>query len=135
MANFWLTSQPLAVALHIWVKQTAGGEAIPVTSGPDPDYEVDLSPDGTHIVFVSARGGGGIYIAPTLPGEPRLVVGGASGPLGFARVSPTGNKILYLTDNYKAFTVTVELIAKSVFLFPSAARLNFLTLHLRVIAA
>jgi DNA-binding winged helix-turn-helix (wHTH) protein len=94
--------------MHVWVQQTAGGEAIPVTSGPDLDLQADLSPDGTHIVFLSARGGGGIYIAPTLPGEPRLVVKGDFGSLGFARFSPTGDKILYLTDNYKAFTVPVD---------------------------
>ena len=93
---------------HIWVQQTAGGEAIPVTSGPDPDYQVDFSPDGTHIIFLSARGGGGIYIGPTLPGEPRLVVGGEFGGIGLARFSPTGDRILYLTDNYKAFTVPVD---------------------------
>lgn len=29
---------------HIWVQQTAGGEAIPVTSGPDPDDQVDFRP-------------------------------------------------------------------------------------------
>jgi len=93
---------------HIWVQQTAGGEAIPVTSGPDPDDQVDFSPDGTHIIFASGRGGGGIYIGPTLPGEPRLVVGGAFGGIGLARFSPTGDKILYLTDYYKAFTVPVD---------------------------
>jgi Tol biopolymer transport system component len=93
---------------HIWVQQTAGGEAIPVTSGPDPDDQVDFSPDGTHIIFASGRGGGGIYIGPTLPGEPRLVVGGEFGGIGLARFSPTGDKILYLTDYYKAFTVPVD---------------------------
>src|SRR6266478_356274 len=59
---------------HIWLQQTAGGEAIPVTSGPDTDFWPDFSPDGTRIAFWSTRGGGGIYIGPTLPGEPRLEV-------------------------------------------------------------
>src|ERR1017187_6051414 len=56
---------------HIWVQQTAGGKAIPVTAGPDAEIAPDFSPDGTHIAFFSLRNGGGIYIAPTLPGEPR----------------------------------------------------------------
>ena len=61
-------------ASHLWVQQTAGGEAIPVTADSYLAFSPDFSPDGTRIVFYSARNGGGIYIAPTLPGEPRLLV-------------------------------------------------------------
>jgi DNA-binding winged helix-turn-helix (wHTH) protein len=61
---------------HIWVQQTAGGEAIPVTTGPDLDVLPDFSPDGTRIAFYSERKGGGIYTTSTLPGEPRLLIGG-----------------------------------------------------------
>lgn len=91
--------------LHIWVKQTAGGEAVPVTSGPDPDCCVDISPDGTRIAFASERGGGGTYIAPTLSGEPRFLANnpGASHPF----FSPAGDTILYLQNN-RPFTVSVE---------------------------
>jgi eukaryotic-like serine/threonine-protein kinase len=88
---------------HIWLQQTAGGEAIRVTSGSNPDYVPDFSPDGTHIAFYSERGGGGIYIAPTLPGEPRLLVAHA----GYPRFSPTGERVLYWHGN-KAFTVSVD---------------------------
>jgi eukaryotic-like serine/threonine-protein kinase len=88
---------------HIWLQQTAGGGAIPVTSGSDPDYVPDFSPDGTHFAFYSERRGGGIYIAPTLPGEPRLLVAHA----GYPRFSPTGERVLYLQDN-KAFTISVD---------------------------
>ena len=90
---------------HIWLQQTAGGQAIPVTSGPDLDNTPDFSPDGTHIAFYSKRGGGGIYIAPTLPGEPRLLVASlrASNP----RFSSTGERVLYWQDR-KAFTVSVD---------------------------
>src|SRR4029077_11907468 len=89
---------------HIWLQQTAGGEAIPVTSGPDTDFWPDFSPDGTHIAFWSTRGGGGIYIGPTLPGEPRLVV---SNPDGGPRFSPSGHEILYLRD-HKLFAVSFD---------------------------
>jgi Tol biopolymer transport system component len=44
---------------HIWLKQTAGGEATYVTGGPDPDDAPEFSPDGTRIMFTSGRGGGG----------------------------------------------------------------------------
>ena len=81
---------------HIWLQQTAGGQAIPVTSGSDPDYVPDFSPDGTHIAFYSERRGGGIYIAPTLPGEPRLLV--ASPTAANPRFSPTGERVLYWQD-------------------------------------
>jgi DNA-binding winged helix-turn-helix (wHTH) protein len=91
---------------HIWLEQTAGGEAIPVTKGADTDFPpVDFSPDGTHIAFASTRGGGGLYIAPTLPGEPRLLVSSpeASSP----RFSPGGQEILYFED-HKLFKVSVD---------------------------
>jgi Tol biopolymer transport system component/DNA-binding winged helix-turn-helix (wHTH) protein len=89
---------------HIWIQQTAGGEAIPVTRGPDTDFFPDFSPDGTHIAFFSTRGEGGIYIAPTLTGEPRLVV---SHPGGGPRFSPSGHDILFWQDQ-KLFTVSVD---------------------------
>jgi Tol biopolymer transport system component/DNA-binding winged helix-turn-helix (wHTH) protein len=76
--------------MHIWVQQTAGGDAIPVTRGSDGEFNPDFSPDGTHIAFVS--GTGRLYIAPSLSGEPRPV-GKAYGqnPL----FSPNGRQILY----------------------------------------
>ena len=90
---------------HIWVQQTAGGEAIQVTSGPDAVMTPDFSPDGTHIAFFSGRNGGGIYIAPTLPGEPRLLV--ATPYVKRPRFSPRGDSILYMQD-LKLFTVSVN---------------------------
>jgi eukaryotic-like serine/threonine-protein kinase len=90
---------------HIWVQQTAGGEAIQVTAGPGAERTPDFSPDGARIAFYSERKGGGIYIASTLPGEPRLVAGtsDAERPL----FSPGGDSILYWQD-LKLFTVSVN---------------------------
>jgi eukaryotic-like serine/threonine-protein kinase len=99
------TSNAGGVAPHIWVRQTAGGEAIPVTTGSDPEAMPDFSPDATRIAFYSGRKGGGIYIAPTLPGEPRLLV--ATPDAEAPRFSPSGDTILYFRDQ-KAFTVPVN---------------------------
>jgi Tol biopolymer transport system component len=90
---------------HIWVQQTAGGEAIPVTAGSDFDELPDFSPDGTRIAFYSARGGGGIYTTSTLPGEPRLLVGIPKAI--FPRFSPDADRILYVQE-HKAFTISVN---------------------------
>ena len=78
---------------HIWVRQTAGGEAIPVTKGPDADYFPNFSPDGTRVVYWSIRGGGGIYVTPTFGGEPKLIAKAVDSRV--ARFSPDGKKIIY----------------------------------------
>jgi Tol biopolymer transport system component/DNA-binding winged helix-turn-helix (wHTH) protein len=90
---------------HIWVQQTAGGEAIPVTTGPAQDEVPDFSPDGTRIAFYSERNGGGIYTTSTLPGEPRQIVGTPKAV--YPRYSPSGDSILYWR-NKMAFTVSVN---------------------------
>jgi eukaryotic-like serine/threonine-protein kinase len=92
-------------APHIWLQQTAGGEAIPVTTGSDLDNAPDFSPDGTRIAFFSSRKGGGIYITSTLPAEPRLVV--SSPDLDGLQFSPGGDSIVYW-EKQKAFSVPVE---------------------------
>jgi DNA-binding winged helix-turn-helix (wHTH) protein/Tol biopolymer transport system component len=90
---------------HIMVQQTAGGEAVPVTFGPSADESPDFSPDGTSIAFYSARNRGGIYIVPTLHGEPRLIA--ATPEMQRLRFSPSGDRILYTLDQ-KVFTVSVD---------------------------
>ena len=90
---------------HIWVQQTAGGEAIPVTTGDNFDGVPDFSPDSTRIAFYSERKGGGIYTTSTLPGEPRLVVGIPRAI--YPRFSPSGDSILFW-QHTMAFTVSVN---------------------------
>jgi eukaryotic-like serine/threonine-protein kinase len=90
---------------HIWVQQTGGGEAIQVTAGPNAEVTPDFSPDGTQIAFFSEKNGGGIYIASTLPGEPRVLVSASDAQ--DPRFSPDGESILYW-QNLKLFAVSVN---------------------------
>jgi len=89
---------------HIWVQQTAGGEAIQVTRGADRDFSPDFSPDGTHIAFASSRAStSGIFIVPTFSGEPKLLATSGGDPL----FSPDGKQILYV-DGTDAMIVSVD---------------------------
>ena len=98
-------ASPNGRGADLMVKQTAGGEETPVITG-SYNASPDFSPDGTHIVFYSQRNEGGIYIAPTLPGEPRLLLA-----IPFAdglRFSPRGDGILYVIEDNRAFTVSLD---------------------------
>src|SRR6202012_5943516 len=86
---------------RIYVQQTAGGDAIPITGDTEDAVGEDFSPDGTHIVFVSKDA---LYIAPTLSGEAKLL---ASGGGGYPHFSPDGHKVLYWRD-LSAMLVSVD---------------------------
>ena len=84
--------------LDIWVRQIAGGEPIRRTQDSADDHQPDFSPDGSQIVFRSAREGGGIYLIPTLAGQERPVA-----PLGRnPRFSPRGDLIAYWTGHIQS---------------------------------
>ena len=78
-------------SLDIFVRHTAGGEPIRLTSDPADDRDPSFSPDGEMIAFRSERRGGGIYIVPSLGGQERLIVSGGNNP----RFSPNGKWIAY----------------------------------------
>jgi DNA-binding winged helix-turn-helix (wHTH) protein/Tol biopolymer transport system component len=89
---------------QIWVQQTAGGDAIQVTKGPDGVIGPDFSPDGTHLAFVCKQG---LCTAPTLSGTPKVVLKDPNA--AYPVYSPDGLKILYFdgADN-RAMTVPVD---------------------------
>ena len=77
--------------LNIWVQQVSGGQAIRLTHSDADDYEPSFSPDSTQVVFRSGREQGGIYLVPSLGGEPRLIARQGRDP----RFSPDGKWIAY----------------------------------------
>ena len=94
--------------IHIWVQQTAGGQAIQVTRGSEGEIGPDFSPDGTHIAFVSWKRKHLHCTDSFRRSEANRKAHG-----GYPRFSPNGEKILYWEDNdaitnNKAMTVSVD---------------------------
>ncbi len=79
--------------LDIWLQQIGGREPIRLTTDPADETDPDFSPDGTKIVFRSEKNGGGIYIVPTLGGDPVLLAAEGKNP----RFSPDGRLVAYWT--------------------------------------
>jgi len=75
--------------LDLWVQQIDGGGIIRVTDSPTDDIRPSFSPDGTKIVFT--RMGEGIYVVPTLGGDPYLVAANGTHPA----FSPDGMSVAY----------------------------------------
>jgi serine/threonine protein kinase/dipeptidyl aminopeptidase/acylaminoacyl peptidase len=82
----------------IWVQQVDGGGSIQITNDRAGNAEPAFSPDGTQIAFRSEREGGGIYAAPVLGGEARLLVPQGRRP----RFSPDGSRLMYWTQMEKS---------------------------------
>ena len=79
--------------LDIWLQQLGAREPIRLTRDPADETDPAFSPDGTRIAFRSEKDGGGIYVVPTLGGDPMLLVPAGRNP----RFSPDGRWIAYWT--------------------------------------
>ncbi len=93
--------------LDLFVQQVAGGKPVRLTDHAADDVLPAFSPDGTQIVFESARDGSGLYIVSALGGDARLVARNGK----FPHFSPDGKTI--------AFQVGAFLRESSVYLAPS----------------
>lgn len=80
--------------LNVWIQQLSpGGTAVQLTHFDADTSEPSFSPDGSKIVFRSTEKGGGIYVIPTIGGEPTRLAPGGRNP----RFSPDGQVIAYWT--------------------------------------
>ena len=77
--------------LDIWIQQIPGGAPVRLTRHAADDVDPSFSADGSRIAFQSSRGGGGIYVTPTLGGDERLFAERGFSP----RFSPDGRWIAY----------------------------------------
>ncbi len=91
---------------HLWIVPLAGGESRVLLSTPAGEDRPRFAPDGTHMLFFSARDGGSqVWVSDfdsatgALTGEPRKVTNistEASGPIW----SPDGANILFTSEVY-----------------------------------
>jgi eukaryotic-like serine/threonine-protein kinase len=80
--------------LDIWVQQMAGGAPLRLTNDSADEWQPSFSPDGSRIVFRSERDGGGLFVVPTLGGEPHRITREGRWP----RFSPDGRHIAYVRE-------------------------------------
>ena len=87
-----------SVALRVFVRQVAGGRAIPLTSdSTEVEWEPYWSADGTRILFLAR---GGVFSAPSSGGDPRPEIPAPAGaPIVSAEWSPDGKSIAYVVDD------------------------------------
>jgi eukaryotic-like serine/threonine-protein kinase len=85
--------------LNIWIEQLGGGgSAVQLTHSDADTSQPSFSPDGSKIVFSSAQNGGGIYVIPTVGGEPVRVAAAGRDP----SFSPDGKWIAYWRGGYES---------------------------------
>ncbi len=91
----------------IWVLELGGGELVRITEDPAEDTQPAWSPDGRQLAFSSSRGhgdrldrsvaqfgyslGGGLWVVPSLGGEPAPVLDGGFNPSW----SPDGRRLAF----------------------------------------
>jgi Tol biopolymer transport system component/tRNA A-37 threonylcarbamoyl transferase component Bud32 len=87
-----------SVQMRIFVRQVAGGRAIPLTSETSQvEWEPYWSADGTRILFLAR---GGVFSAPSSGGDARPEIPAPAGaPIVSAEWSPDGRAIAYVVND------------------------------------
>jgi Tol biopolymer transport system component/DNA-binding SARP family transcriptional activator len=82
--------------MRIFVKQVAGGRAVPLSSdSTSVERSPRWSPDGTRIAFQTGRG---IFVAPAFGGTPEQLVADSGQGLLMGSWSPDGTRIAFADD-------------------------------------
>jgi Tol biopolymer transport system component/predicted Ser/Thr protein kinase len=92
--------------LNLYVQQLRGHQSIRLTHQDANDWLPDFSPDGSKIVFVSERNGGGIYEIDSLGGAGRKIANHGLMP----RFSPDGSTIAYIVSSANVHRGKIYLI-------------------------
>ncbi len=77
--------------LDLWVQAVTSRSAMRLTNNGSDNYDPSFSNDGSQLVFRSEAAGGGVYIIPTMGGQPRLFAKQGRHPV----FSPDGKWIAY----------------------------------------
>ena len=82
----------------LWRASREGSDRVQLTSPPLSPRSLDLSPDGTQLVFeAQSPQGPHVWIVPSTGGSPLRVLPEDSGPEIFPSWSPDGRKIIFAT--------------------------------------
>jgi tricorn protease len=93
----------------IWVVETIGGVARPVTMHEAHDFAPVFSPDGRMLAFSSNRHGSyDVFVVPVQGGKPRRLTFDSAADL-VNSWSPDGKSILFASTRSTAFPATFEL--------------------------
>jgi tricorn protease len=93
----------------IWVVETIGGTARPITSHPAHDVNPVFSPDGRSIAFSSNRHGSyDVYVVAAHGGRPKRLTTDSGSDL-VSGWSPDGKQVLYASTRSTAFPPSFEL--------------------------
>jgi tricorn protease len=93
----------------IWVVETIGGTARPVTSHPAHDIAPVFSPDGRWIAFSSNRHGSyDVYVVPVQGGRPRRLTFDSAADM-VCSWTPDGKNILFASTRSTDYPANLEL--------------------------
>ena len=94
--------RPSSTHFHIFLIQSAGGEAMQLTRGSSNDAGVAWSPDGTRVCFIRQGGGeDAVYVVPVEKGKEQRIIT-VSSNLFSGRVEWHSNEALVVSDEFGA---------------------------------